>query len=663
VPTPSTVARFIAISGIPFCLLATSVHAQSTGLTAGGFSQHWGTSNAEYDLNGDGIVNAADLSLFLQTSSSEGSGLNVGSNSAGGTELLGGTETPGAASPLAAGPDAPIFYKNAAGDVTAAKIAVGSAFAGASIAPAQVGLATETGNSARAIARWDFIPYRTVTSPTNIGVVAFHIGGIERVSFSANGGPWTDVYEMKRNPQTGVWEYFITLDPAEVGDGLVEIRAIAYPKNGKPRILQGPREGNERLGEHSMWVWTNASGSLPASERWVSATGSDLNDGLSAATPMRTVAKAAASIQAAQGNAGGGIINVLPGNYSWTGSGTDEFGASVPNPVTQTRWLTVRRAPGTIGDVTFTSGTSDGALATKLLAIEGLRFLQCNPSRAGSTPNGLIWIGNCDLQGSSTSDAVQFVDAGFVGGYLTQTRISNCVTGVNRAFLIRDVHIANIGKDAITSVPMILNSTARGIMRPAGQTWHCDVLQYSQSAQPRSNMIVYGLKAFDNRSQGLIARDGAATTPVVWSDIAFVNFFDEFAQGSTHTAQWRISTDHMLIWNCSFVGGPLLIRGYESDGMELNYSNISIRGCVFTKLTVGSNVIPAVTAVNNHFITTPVFGSGATLGDPLYRDPLANDYRPGPGSPLLDRLDEIVAPVDSDLKVVAEPANVGSFVD
>jgi hypothetical protein len=378
---------------------------------------------------------------------------------------------------------------------------------------------------------------------------------------------------------------------------------------------------------------------------------------------MRTLAKAAASLQSLHGEVGGCFINLLPGNYAWTGAGYDEFGARVLDPVTQTRWLTVRRAPDTVGDVTFSSATSDGALATKLLAIEGLRFLQCQPSRAGSAPGGLIWIGNSELQGASTSDQIQFIDAGFEGGYLTQTRISKCVTAVNRAFLIRDVHIADIGKDAITTVPLILNSTVRGIVRPAGKTWHCDVLQYNPSASPRSNIIVYGLKAVDNRSQGLIARGGVSTAPIVWRDIAFVNFFDEFSQGSTHTAQWRVSTDHMLVWNCSFIGGTFLLRGYEDDGRELRYSNVSIVGSVFTKLSLSPNVISAVNAASNHFVTSPTFGVGATLGDPAYRDPIANDYRPSPNSPLLDRLDHVLSPVDSDLKVVVEPANVGSFID
>jgi len=528
--------------------------------------------------------------------------------------------------------------------------------------PTQAGDAALPGANARAIARWDFVPYHTITAPANVGVVAFHINGIERVSFSANGGPWVDVYEMKRNPQTGVWEYFVTVNPADFPDGLVEVRAVAYPTSGVPRGLQGPREGNERNGDHSMFLWTNANGTLKSTERWVSTTGSDTNDGLTAATAMRTIAKAAASIHVAQqGNAGGGFINMLPGEYSWSGSGVDQFGASVPNPVTTDRWLTVRRAPGSQGDVTFSSGMTAGALATKLLAVESLRFIGSSPNRAGSTPNGLIWIGNCELRGANTSDAVQFIDAGFVGGYMTQTSISQCVTGVNRAFLIRDVHISQIGKDAVTTVPMVLNSTASNILRPLGQTWHCDVLQYSKSAVPRSNVIIYGFKAFDNRSQGLIARDGEATTPVVWRDFAFVNFFDEFAQGSTHTAQWRISTDHMLIWNSSFIGGTFMLRGFENDGMPLNYSNLSIQGCVFTKISIGETIIPAIRASNNHFINSPVFGSAATLGNPLYISPATNDYRPGPGSPLLERLESALVPVDSDLKLVTEPSNIGSF--
>ncbi len=663
-PTPSTFARFIAISGIPFCLLATGVHAQSTGLTAGGFSQHWGTSNAEYDLNGDGIVNAADLSLFLQTSSAEGSGLNVGSNGAGGTELLGGTETPGAATIAAAGPSAPNFMRNSAG-TEGTRLLSGSGFAGPTSIPAQVGDPAATGGTAKAIARWDVVPYRTITSPTNVAVTAFHMGGIDRVSFSANGGPWVDVTEMKRNPQTGVWEYFVTLDPADFADGRVEVRAIAWPVNGQPRVLQGAIAGAERLGEYSMVLWNNRGGSLPSEQRWVSPAGSDSNDGKSAQSPMRTLAKAAASIHTAQGgDAGGGVINMLPGEYAWMGARKDEFGATVASPKTNERWLTVRRDPASGGDVLISSNDSDGAIATKLFAIEGLRFQSAVASRAGATPNALVWLMNCEFRGDHTGDTRQWIDAGYVGGFVTQTRISNCASGITRGFLVRDVHLENIGKDGFVQVPLILSSGIVGISRPAGYTWHSDVIQYLQNGPETTNenVIVYGFKALDCACQGLFARAASAAANPLWRDFAFVNYFSEFSQGTNHAAQWMVSVDHLLAWNCGLVGGSTMIRGLDGTS-QLTYKNVSIRNSVFTKLAMAPACAQVAVGDRNHFISGSLFGSSATSGDPMFVSTSTNDYRPRSGSPLDGRVVDPILPVDSQLRVVSHPANVGSFED
>jgi hypothetical protein len=660
-------AMFFAVSGVALFGLTTSVLAQNASITASGFSQHWGTSNADYDLNGDGVVNGADLAMFLQAEGSGNTGQNT-TSSAGGGESTGiapaGTETPGAASVAAAGPSAPNFMRNAVG-TEGARIYPGSGFAGPTSVPEQVGDANVTGGTAKAIARWDFIPYRTITSPTNIAVTAFHMGGIDRVSFSANGGAWVDVREMKRNPQSGVWEYFVTLDPADFADGKIEIRAIAWPTNGQPRALQGGVAGRERLGEYSMIVWNNRCGTLPAAQRWISPTGTDSNDGLSANAPMRTLAKAAASIHAAQGgDAGGGFINMLPGEYSWAGARKDEFGAAVVAPVTNERWLTVRRDPSSTGEVTVTSNDSDGAIATKLFAIEGLRFQSATPSRSGNTPNAILWIANCDLRGDHTADTRQWVDQGYVGGFLTQTRISNSANGVNRGLFVRDLHIENIGKDGLVQVPHVLSSSLKGLTRPAGVVWHCDVMQFAQNnpGNPNQNVIVYGFKAFDCRSQGLFARAAPAAGNPTWRDFAFVNYFSEFSQGSNHTAQWNVSVDHLVMWNSSLIGGVFMVRGYEGEAL-LSYKNVSIKNSVFTKLTLTAACAAVVDAARNHSITGPLWGLGATAGDPKFVSTATNDYRPRADSPLHGKVEDPMLPVDSNLNLVAHPANVGSFED
>jgi len=99
--------------------------------------------------------------------------------------------------------------------------------------PTQVG-----GKGFQAIARWDVVPEQAFTDDLEIGVVAYHIDGIDRVEFSVEGGPWQSVTEPSLNPRTQVKEYWVRLSAGDFRDGPVEIRAVAYPKDGKPRVLE-----------------------------------------------------------------------------------------------------------------------------------------------------------------------------------------------------------------------------------------------------------------------------------------------------------------------------------------------------------------------------------------------------------------------------------------
>ncbi len=633
---------------------------QNTSLTAAGFSQFWGTSNSDYDLNGDGIVNSIDLSLFLSSAVGSSAGSSGGADDSN-TALI-DTGTPGAGTPEAAGTSAPFFPANAAGS-EGVRLQPGGGFAGSTAVPDQVGDPTAPGASATSVARWDAIPSTTIRVPTNIGVTAFHMSGIQKVSFSANGGPWVDVTSMRRNPQTSVWEYFVTIDPVDFPDGPIEVRAIAWPNVGKARVLQGAFVGNESSGTYSLVVWNNRGGTLPAAERWVSPTGTDLNDGLSASKPMKTIAKAAASIQSAHGgDAGGGFINLLPGQYSWSGARRDEFGALLPVLQANERWLTVRAAPGSTAPVVFAANDSDGVLPVRRVAVQRVQFAGARPSRAGSSSGSLIWLANCDLTGLGTNVDTQWIDTSFTGAFLTQTRIGNCARGITRGLFARDVHIGDIGWDAFYQVPQILNSSVRNAMRPEGQTWHCDIVQLCQTkpTNPNENVIIYGLRAYDCRAQGLFARAVPTAGAPTWRNIAIVNCFLEFAQGSNHTSQWNVSVDHLLIWNSGFIGGTTMLRAMDGD-TQINYANVSIQNSVFTRLTVSAPCQQAARAWRNHCILGASFGTDSTVGDALFVNAAENDYRPGLNSPLLQRVNSPLVPTDAALQVVSAPASIGAF--
>ena len=109
----------------------------------------------------------------------------------------------------------------------------GDGFTGPTPQPAAIGNKTTM-----AISRWDVVPEQAFEGLFEVGVLAFHSYGIDRVELSFNGGAWVSITEPTVNPRTGVKQYWAQIDARDVKDGRVELRAVAYPKSGIPRVLE-----------------------------------------------------------------------------------------------------------------------------------------------------------------------------------------------------------------------------------------------------------------------------------------------------------------------------------------------------------------------------------------------------------------------------------------
>ena len=59
----------------------------------------------------------------------------------------------------------------------------GDGWVGPTPQPNPVGSPNMAGFDAKSIARWDVVPYQTFSNEFHIGVVAFHMNGIDRVDF------------------------------------------------------------------------------------------------------------------------------------------------------------------------------------------------------------------------------------------------------------------------------------------------------------------------------------------------------------------------------------------------------------------------------------------------------------------------------------------------
>ncbi|MEM9108414.1 MAG: hypothetical protein AAGC72_00110 [Planctomycetota bacterium] len=109
-------------------------------------------------------------------------------------------------------------------------VRAGNGWVGATPTPGQIGNRHE-----RALAHWNVVPEQTVGGGFTVGIVAHHLDGIDRVEIAANGGQWVKIHQPSINPRTQCEEYWTALDLN--GQDVIELRAIAYPNQGKPYVV------------------------------------------------------------------------------------------------------------------------------------------------------------------------------------------------------------------------------------------------------------------------------------------------------------------------------------------------------------------------------------------------------------------------------------------
>lgn len=514
----------------------------------------------------------------------------------------------------------------------------GNGFSGTTPQPGTVG--SGSGSNARAIARFDVVPFQTFQGDFSIGVVAFHINGIDRVEMSVDGGPWLPIQDMTVNPRTGVGEYWATLRAIDCGTGAVEVRAVAYPVVGQPRVLP------------PLFLFADAGG-LDNQVRYIGPNGSDSSGNGTASSPFRTARKAARDIQlsSSDGTADGGIIYCLAGNIILEDGGSPA--------TTQDRYVTIMPAPGlTHEDVQITSSGKN--VETRLLRIYGMKIRSSiksgfsNDEISSGEEEAYVWFDNCVFQGNgatTTISSLTFVaHTRFTAYFATDTVLRDDKNGLTYSTLLRNVHCQNLGSDAYKNSRMLVNCSVDNIN--SGSTgWHADVVQFTRSQQ---NTILYGLRATNVKAQGIFSKPSTLNL----EDTAMVNVLIE--EVATLKSEWEANSGHFLLWNSSFIDHPFYYTG--------NGANVSIRNNFFDKFGAapsGSDVD------NNHYRdangSSP--GSNATVGGStasLFLNAAADDFRPASGSNLRgpnrpDPVTDPLIPLDATGSPWGLPASIGAL--
>lgn len=461
--------------------------------------------------------------------------------------------------------------------------------------PPPVGEPQMPGYDAKAIARWDVVPYQTITEDFHIGVVAFHINGIEEVLFSVNKGPWVPVKKMQLNPRTGVWEYTVVLRPELFEeDGLIEVRAVAVPRGaGVPRLLAGPIS---KTGEHSIFLNSNYHGTWGAGEVYVSPSGSDSTGDGSRENPFATIWRGMQIV--GTGNADGLTVYLEAGEYEF-GGGTH------PIPKTSRGWVTIKPAPGVQRDEVILIG--GGRFRTTLVRFKDLTFDHTDNVGSIGRYDALepaIWLDN--ISATALRRTEELVSGQhFAAAYMTGCTVTGYRDGAEGMQLVRNVQLHKLGSDAFGDSGLVLNSSVRDIRVPDGETFHPDVYQFSGNNASRDNTIVYGLLATNVDAQGIFADDLFQI-----NNSAFVNVFVSATGGAK--SQWKdVISDHLLLWHVTILGQSFTWR-------TPHIGNLSVVGCIWEKVEASLSDAQQAGFAHNHFIDIHSYGATAYGTDISY---------------------------------------------
>lgn len=343
-------------------------------------------------------------------------------------------------------------------------IVPGSGWSGATDQPAQIGSFTQ-----KAIARWDVVPYQSFSSDFNVGLVAYSSTDISRIDFAVKGGAWKTVTATAANPQTanssgvgcstdaagkgvyssGIVEYWGTLHATDFGTNeMVEVRAIAYPTSGVPRVVD------------SLYLVAN-----PTAGRDIyvdSVSGNDNTGTGTSGSPFQTIKKAYDAFTANNAGLSNGNIYLKAGTYSLDDcSGLDSS--------SQNTYLTIQPATGVSRDsvVISPSVTYSENFVVKKVRWKNVTFSVSSESLAvmfyASNSAYHLWIDGCTLTGPSSETAYVFFEITSPGSiYVTDTTLTDTSDGIGQARLIRNVSIDRIGSDVLRGENMLVanvNST------------------------------------------------------------------------------------------------------------------------------------------------------------------------------------------------------------
>lgn len=502
------------------------------------------------------------------------------------------------------------------------------------------------------IARFNAVPYRLITDPEHIGVLAYSASGaryhtsdypddgISYVDFQVDDGPMQRVERRKKrtspplNPHSNSQDYWVTLNPSRLDDGEHVLRAVVVPHYGNPRVLDFP-------------FVTNSGGTLTNIGTYYvdSGGGSDVTGAGTSGNPWATIKHALQEIDDVAGyDKGGWTIELQPGDYVLSGTGAAATTCSDRVPVTIV-------GNGAEGAVTISElAGSHAALNIDLLEIQNVTIVEDSIDMDACTH---LFLHGCVMRGTDVNSFLTAPGNSWVYDINdTDVSIYGCESYHNKTPFssgdrVLDSYAWYTSEDALTSYGClvrgcIFEDNGRYGAMAAGK--HPDLYQFAGPTQttPRDfNFIAYNCRTLNSNYQSIYAGQNTAYTSQI-KNIAIVQCV---TQSEDQTSQILKPADHLVMLQNTLTQ-HFKFRCHLID-------NVHIAGNIFSALQNSTPNYPACAQPSaadfanfgdwgvNCLADTPfgtvippnALNNGAAT-DPLYTDESTWDYTLQGGSPV-----------------------------
>jgi hypothetical protein len=449
----------------------------------------------------------------------------------------------------------------------------GSGFTGQSSAGSPIGTQGAPGYDKTPITRWNIIPLQVVDEAFEVGVVAFHINGIEYVELSANGGPWVRVSQMTVNPRTGSREFWATLQTDAASADLIELRARVMPfETGTPVVLQHSVEnaddyrafGDFADGVHSIFLWGPAAFST-AQTRYVSVDGNDANPG-NESMPFQTIGKALSELKALVGLERCEVIILTPGEY---------YGGSTATWTDGDTWMTIRAADGLDPSDPETRVLIEGEATelhymkpkASLVHWKNVAFDAETCHYLQSQEDEYAWFDGCfffDSLGWGTPRAHIILNkngSNRQGWSATNCDVYNKRDGFNGGQLVRNCHINGMTRDSFTNTRLVIDCSVEHFHRIVADE-HCDLYQlFGSLGDEMVNYICFGLRAWDLKEVQLIMLGKYPTR----RNLAVVDLAVDMEPHPNLKSNLNSIAEHWVLLNISIPEQQLIFKDAETN--------------------------------------------------------------------------------------------------